>query len=78
MINEQKDIDKIYLHAKDLSDSKCKYLIRNRENVGIKHLNDSKAFTECSNTMNGVYEKIDNYNPNRNRKILIVFDDITY
>ena len=26
--------------------------------------------------MNNVYEKIDNYNPNGKRKILIVFDDM--
>ena len=51
-------------------------MIKNRENAGIKHLNDSKAFIECSNTMNDVYENIDNYNPNRRRKTLIVFDDI--
>ena len=55
LINEQKDSDKIYLYAKDLNESKYEYLIRNRENTGIKHLNDSKAFTECSNTMNDVY-----------------------
>ena len=76
LINEQKDIDKIYLYAKDLSEPKYEYLIRNRENTGIKHLNDSKAFIECSNTMNDVYENIDNYNPKRKRKILIVFDDM--
>ena len=51
-------------------------MIKNRENAGIKHVNDSKAFTECSNTMDDVYENIDNYNPNRKRKILIVFDDM--
>ena len=76
LINEQKDIDKIYLYAKDLSEPKYEYLIRNRENTGIKHLNDSKAFIECSNTMNDVYANIDNYNLSRNRKILIVFDDM--
>ena len=76
LINEQKDIDKIYLYTKDLSEPKYEYLIKNRENAGIKHLNDSKAFIECSNTMNDVYENIDNYNPNRKRKILIVFDDM--
>ena len=76
LINEQKDIDKIYLYAKDLSESKYEYLIRNRENTGIKHLNDSKAFIECSNTMNDVYENIDKYDPKRKRKILIVFDDM--
>ena len=76
LINEQKDIDKIYLYAKDLSESKYEYLIKNRENAGIKHLNDSKAFIECSNTMDDIYENIDDYNPNRRRKILIAFDDM--
>ena len=51
-------------------------MIKKHENTGIKHLNDSNAFIECSNTMNDVYEKIDEYNPNRKRKILIEFDDI--
>ena len=76
LINEQKDIDKIYLYAKDLSELKYEHLIKNRENAGIKHLNDSKAFIECSNTMNDVYENIDDYNLKRKRKVLIVFDDM--
>ena len=76
LINEQRDIDNIYLYAKDLSKPKYEYLIKNRENTGIKHLNDSKAFTECSNTMNDIYENIKDCNSNKRRKILIVFDDI--
>ena len=72
LINEQKDIEKIYLYVKDLSEPKYKYLIRNHENVGMQHLNDSKAFIEYSNTMDNVYENIDNYNPNRKRKILFL------
>ena len=76
LINEQKDIDKIYLYAKDLSEPKYEYLIKNCENAGIKHLNDWNAFIECSNTMDNVYENIDDYNPNRKIKILIVFDDM--
>ena len=76
LINELRDIEKIYLYAKDLSESKYEHLIKNRENAGIKHLNDSKAFIECSNTMNDVYENIDLYNPNRKKKVLIVFDDM--
>ena len=51
-------------------------MIKNHKNVGIKHLNDSRAFIECSNTMNDVYENIDDYNLNRKRKILIVFDEM--
>ena len=67
LINEQKGIDKIYLYAKDLSESKYEYLIKSRETAGIKHLNDSKAFIDCSNTMNDVYANIDNYNPKRKK-----------
>ena len=76
LINEQKVIDKIYLYAKDLSEPKYEYLIRNCENAGIKHLNHSKAFIEYSDTMDDVYENIKNYNPNKNREILIVFGDM--
>ena len=76
LINQQRDIDKIYLYAKDLNQSKYEHLTKNRENAGIKHLNDSKAFIECSNTMNDVCANIDNYNLKRKRKILIVFDNM--
>ena len=51
--------------------SKDKYelFIKNRENVGIRHLNDSNAFIECSNTMDDVYENIDDYDPSRKKKV---------
>ena len=62
LINEQNDIDKIYLYAKDLSEPKYEYLIKKRENAGIKHFNDPNAFIEGSNTMDDVYENIDDYN----------------
>ena len=68
-MNEQRDIDKIYLYAKDLREPKYKHLIKNRENTGIKHVNNLKAFIQCSNTMDDVYENIDDFNPNRKRKI---------
>ena len=64
------------MYAKDLSKPKSEHLINNRENAGIKHLNDPKAFIDCSNTMNDVYENIDLYNLNRKIKVLIVFDDM--
>ena len=73
LINEQNHIVKIYLYAKDLSEHEI--LIKQRKNAGIKHFNDRNAFIECSNTMDDVYENIDDYNSNRN-KILVVFDDI--
>ena len=74
LINEQNDIDKIYLYARDLSEPKYEYLIKKLEEVGIKHLNNPNAFIECSNIMDDVYENIDDYNSSRRRKILIVFD----
>ena len=76
LIKKQDDIDKIYLYPKDLSKAKYKFLIKKCGNVGIKHLSDSNVFTECSNTVDDVYENIDDYNPNRQRKILTVFDDM--
>ena len=76
LINEQGDIDKIYLYAKDLREPKYELLIKNHENAGIKHLNDSKAFIECSNTMDDVYENISDDNLSRKIKVLIIFDDM--
>ena len=76
LINEQDDIDKINSYAKDLSELNYEFLIKKCINAGIKHLNDPNAFIECSNSMDNVYENLDEYNRNRKRKILIVFDDM--
>ena len=76
LIKEQDDIEKNYLYAKDLSISKYEFLIKKCENVGTNHFNDPNAFIECSNRMDDVYQNIDDYNPSRKRKILIVFDDM--
>ena len=69
-------IDKIYLYAKNVSEPKYQFLIKKREDAGIKNLNDPSAFIESSNTMDDVYNSIDDYNPKQKRKILIVFDDM--
>ena len=63
-----------FFSAKDLSEHGI--LLKKRENIGIKHYNDPNAFIEYSNTMDNVYENIDDYKSNRKRKILIVFDDM--
>ena len=76
LINNQPDIDKIYLYAKDPFEAKYQLLINKRENTGLKYLNDPKAFNEYSNDMHNVYKNIDEYNPDKRRKILIVFDDL--
>ena len=77
LIKGQDDTDKIDLYAKDLSKPMYEFLIKKRKDVWTKDFNDPNAFIECSNSMDGVYENIDDYNPNRQRKILIVFDDMT-
>ena len=76
LINNHPDIVKIYLYAKDSYEAKYQYLINKREKVGLDHFDDPKAFMECSNGMQDVYENIDDYNPRKKRKILIVFDDM--
>ena len=76
LIGEQNDIDKIYFYAKDLSELKYEFLIKKSKTTEIKHLNNPNAFIECLNTVDGVYDNIDRYNPSRTRKILIVFDDM--
>ena len=76
LINNEQDIDKIYLYAKNPYEDKYQYLIKKRERVGINHLNDSKAFIEYSNDMHDVYKNIDNYNYDKENEILIVFDDM--
>ena len=73
LINEQNDIDKIYLYARDLNEPKYTILIKKHKDARIKHLNDPNAFIECSNTMDDVHENIYDYYSNRKRKILIVF-----
>ena len=76
LINNQSDIDKIYLYAKDPYEDQYQFLIKKREIIGIKHFNDPKAFIEYSNDMHDVYNNINDYNPNKENKILIVFDDM--
>ena len=76
LINNQPDIDKIYLYAKDPYEAKYQYLINKREKVGLDHFNDPKAFMEYSNDMQDVYINIEDYNPIKKRKVLIIFDDM--
>ena len=76
LIETQPDIDKIYLYAKDPYEAKYQYLINIRQKVGIDNFDDSKAFIEYSNDIHDAYKNIDEYNPDKERKILIVFDDM--
>ena len=76
LINQEPDVNKVYLYAKDPYEAKYQLLINERESTGLTYTNDSKAFFEYSNDMDNIYEDIEEYNPNKKRKILIVFDDM--
>ena len=74
LVKEQDDIDKTYLYTEDLSEPKYGFLIKKREDVGIKHLNCSSVFMEFSQILDDIYEDINECNPIR--KSLTVFDDM--
>ena len=76
LINNLHPIDKIYLYAKAIHEPKYEYLINKREQAGIKNLNDPHAGIEYSDDMNDVLDDINDYNKNRDKKVLIVFDDM--
>ena len=64
------------MYAKDPYEDKYQFLIIKRESVGLRHFNDPKAFIEYSNDMHDVYKNIDDYNLDKENRILIVFDDM--
>ena len=76
LINNQPDIDKIYLYVKDAYEAKYQFLTNKRESTGLKHFSNPKSFIEYSNDMQDVYKNLDELNADKERKILIVFDDI--
>ena len=72
LIENERDINKIYLYAKDLYEAKYQYLINKRESVGINNFNNPKAFIEYSNDMHDVYKNINYYNLDKENKILMI------
>ena len=76
LVNQQPDIDKVSLYAKNPYEAKYQFLINKQKITGLKNLNDSKVFIEYSNDMEDIYKNIEEYNSNKKLKILIVFDDM--
>ena len=76
LIKEERDVDKIYLYAKDPYEANYHFLINKRESTGLTHFNDSKTLIEYSYNRNDFYKNTEDYNPNKQRKIPIVFDDM--
>ena len=73
---ERSDIDKIYLYLKDPFESKYQLLIKGTEKVGIENLKIPKAFVDYSQTIDDVYENLEDYNPTKKTRVLIVFGDM--
>ena len=44
LINNQPDIHKIYLHAKDPYEAKYKFLVNTGESTGLKHFSGPRSF----------------------------------
>ena len=63
------------MYVKDPLKSKYQFLINGRKNVWIKKLKNPKTFIEYAQTIDDVYENLEDYNPMKKRKVLIVFDD---
>ena len=76
LINNLHPTDKIYLYAKDTDEKKYQFLINKREQAGIKNLIDPHAFIDYSNDMDDVLDDINNYNKNRDKKVLMIFVDM--
>ena len=76
LINNQPDIDKIYVYAKDPYGVKYQYLINKLEKEALDYFKDPKAFIEYSNDAQDLYKSIEDYNPKKKRRILIVFHDM--
>ena len=74
--HQQPDIDKIYLHVKDPFESKYQLLINGREKVGIGLLKNPKASLIINKQFIDVYENLEDYDPTKKRKVLIVFDSM--
>ena len=73
-ISHLPDTDKIYLYPNSPYEAKYQLLINKK--YSLKNLNGSKAFIEYSNDKNDIYKNIEEHNPNKKRKILVIFDDM--
>ena len=63
-------------NSKNSSEPKYEFLIKMREDAEIEHLNDPREFIEYAAFIDDICSNIDDYNPSRKRKIIIVSDDM--
>ena len=74
--HQHPDINEIYWYIKDPLESKYQLLINRRKKVEIKNLRNPKAFIDYSQTTDDVDENLEDYNPTKKRRVLIIFDDM--
>ena len=74
--HQRPDTNKIYLYVKDAFESKYQLHITGREKVGIENLEGSKTFIAYLQTIDDIYENLDDHNPTKKRRVLIAFDDM--
>ena len=74
--HQRLDTDKIYLYVKDPFESKYQLLINGREKVRIKTLKNPKAFIDYSQTIDEFLKNLEDYNPTKKRRVLIVFHNM--
>ena len=67
--HQQPNIDKIYVYVKDSFESKYQLLINGREKLGTENLKNAQ-------TIDNIYENLEDYSPTKKRRVLIVFDDM--
>ena len=71
--NLQPYVDNIYLSAEDIYEGKYQLLTSKRESSDLKHLNGSNFVIEYSNDTNDIHKNIEEQNPNKKHKMLIVY-----
>ena len=64
------------MYVKEPFELKYQLPINRRRAVTIKEIQNQKAFIDYSQTIDEVYEKLEDYNPTKDRKLLIAFDDM--
>ena len=74
--NQRPDIDKIYLHVKYLFESRYQLFINGRKKIGIKKFKNPKTFIDYSQIIDYVSQNLEDYNPTKKRRLLILFNDM--
>ena len=64
------------MYSKDPYETRYQCLLKKHEKLRLNHYCDPKTFIEYSNDMQDIYKNIDEYNIDKELKILIVFDDM--